>query len=360
MDPKNKKILFTGDKYLYSGQHMPELMDWIERVVSMDFSKTVPEQKDMQIEAPKNINHEFLAEMDKEKCFSRRSFEKWERIMHSHGASLREVFCLRYGKFDRCVDVVVYPSEASQVQQIVTLADKHNVVLVPYGGGTNVTQALLLTTQQNENRMIVSLDMSRMNQVLWVDKDNMTACVQAGIRGQDLERDLKTQGVVSGHEPDSSEFSTMGGWLSTRASGMKKNTYGNIEDIVQGMTLVTPKGTFAKKAHWPRVSAGPDFDQTILGHEGNLGVITECIIRVKKAPEVAIFNALIFPDFEIGQKFMEEMAKQKIYPSSLRLMDNVQFQFGQALKPREPSAAKRIIGEIKKFFLLNVKGFKPD
>jgi len=65
--------------------------------------------------------------------------------------------------------------------------------------------------------------------------------------------------VVSGHEPDSIEFSTLGGWLATRASGMKKNTYGNIEDIVQDMTLVTPSGTFKKAEHWPRVSAGPDF-----------------------------------------------------------------------------------------------------
>jgi len=48
----------------------------------------------------------------------------------------------------------------------------------------------------------------------------------------DLERDLKQYGVVSGHEPDSMEFSTLGGWISTRASGMKKNTYGNIDDIV--------------------------------------------------------------------------------------------------------------------------------
>jgi len=108
----------------------------------------------------------------------------------------------------------------------------HNVVLIPYGGGTNVTQALYLRTHTHEKRMIVSLDMSRMNKILWVDKDNMIASVQAGIRGQDLERDLRMSGVVSGMEPDSSEYSTLGGWCATRASGMKKNTYGNIEDIV--------------------------------------------------------------------------------------------------------------------------------
>ena len=154
--------------------------------------------------------------------------------MHSHGATLREVYALRYGRFERYVDVVIYPATTDHVCKIVELAVQHNVILVPYGGGTNVTQALWLKKNNDEHmkRMVVSLDMSRMSKILWVDKDNMIACVQAGIRGQDLERDLRIHGVVSGHEPDSSEFSTLGGWISTRASGMKKNTYGNIEEIV--------------------------------------------------------------------------------------------------------------------------------
>lgn len=94
--------------------------------------------------------------------------------------------------------------------------------------------------------MVISVDMARMNAIRWVDKENQMACIQAGIMGQDLERDLKQYGMCSGHEPDSSEFSTLGGWVSTRASGMKKNTYGNIEDIVQNVTLVTPVGTYSK------------------------------------------------------------------------------------------------------------------
>ena len=97
--------------------------------------------------------------------------------MHSHGASLREVMMLRYGKFPRYVDSVLYPSSSEHCEKIVQLADKHNVVLIPYGGGTNVTQALFLSHNLHEKRMIISLDMSRMNKVLWVDKDNMVACI---------------------------------------------------------------------------------------------------------------------------------------------------------------------------------------
>lgn len=62
-----------------------------------------------------------------------------------------------------------------------------------------------------------------------------------------------------------------------------------------------------------------------MGHEGNLGVVTEAVIRIRPLPEVSEFASIVFPNFEDGTRFMEEMAKQKLYPSSLRLVDNTQF-----------------------------------
>ena len=213
------------------------------------------------------------------------------------------------------------PSSHEQCVNLVELANKHDVVLVPYGGGTNVTWALKLP--ENEKRMIVSVDMSRMNAIKWVDKENQMACVQAGIQGQDLERDLKQYGMCSGHEPDSAEFSTLGGWISTRASGMKKNTYGNIEDIVVNVTLVTSKGTYAKTNLWPRMSNGPDLNHLVMGSEGNYGIITEAVIKVKPLPEVRIFDSILFYDWESGIKFMYDVSRTKNYPTSIRLVDNV-------------------------------------
>ena len=98
----------------------------------------------MQVDPPQNVNHGFLKALEEHKCFSRWSFEKWERVMHSHGASLREVFNLRYMRFDRYVDCVLYPAEHDHVVKIVELAKIHGVMIVPFGGGTNVTQALYL------------------------------------------------------------------------------------------------------------------------------------------------------------------------------------------------------------------------
>ena len=203
---------------------------------------------------------------------------------------------------DKHVDVVLYPYSTEHCETIVKLAVKHNVMIVPFGGGTNVTKAL--TLPKDEKRMIVSVDMERMNAVKWVDKENNMACVQAGISGKDLERDLAQYGVTSGHEPDSQEFSTVGGWISTRASGMKKNTYGNIEDIVCNVTVVTPQGTLTKSALWPRVSNGPDLNHLIMGSEGNIGLITDAVLMVRPIPEKVLFESVIVPDFETGIKFM--------------------------------------------------------
>ena len=214
-------------------------------------------------------------------------------------------------------------TNAFAFQKMVDLANKHNVVLVPYGGGTNVTQALMLNPE--EKRMIVSVDMTRLSKIKWVDKTNMTACIEAGIIGQDLERELKNYGVMCGHEPDSVEFSSLGGWISTRASGMKKNTYGNIEDIVLNVRLVTSKGIYQKLSDWPRISNGPDLNHMVMGSEGNFGIITEAVLRIRPIPAVKRYGSILFYNFETGMKFMEEMAKHRIYPASIRLVDNTQF-----------------------------------
>ena len=273
-------VKIKGNRYMFGGQFMPKFHEFIKKELHADLNSFDPSQKDIE-EDPPIINHAFLEELGTEKM-SRRSFMKWERVMHSHGACLQEIFQLRYSRLDKVVDCVYYPSSTEDTERLVKLTCKHNVVLVPYGGGTNVTKSLQLDVK--ETRMIVSVDLGRMNKIHWVDKENNTACIGAGIMGQDLERELKKYGVVSGHEPDSQEFSTLGGWISTRASGMKKNTYGNIEDMLCNVTYVTPSGTYTKSQLWPRISNGPDMHNVVMGSEGNFGIITEAVLRVRPIP----------------------------------------------------------------------------
>ena len=164
---------------MFGGQILPKFPGYILEHLHIGLEDTDPEQADMEV-APPILNHDFIAELG-ETEFSRRSFMKWERIMHSHGACLQEVWQLRYTKIPKVCDMVFYPNSTEQCERLVKLACKHNVVLVPYGGGTNVTKSLQLN--QAETRMIVSVDLGRMNQIKWVDKENNMACIGAGISG---------------------------------------------------------------------------------------------------------------------------------------------------------------------------------
>lgn len=282
------------------------------------------------------------------------SLDPDDRLFRSHGHTLHEIVTLRNGSFKRIPDLVIWPKSGDQVESIVRLADEKNVVIIPYGGGTSVSGAL--ECPRNETRMIVSLDLSQMNRCLFINHRNLTARFEAGIVGQDLERHLSEFGLCVGHEPDSFEFSSLGGWVATKASGMKKNIYGNIEDILVHVKMVTTRGVLERGCEVPRIAAGPDIHHFILGSEGTLGVITEVTLKVRPLPQVKKYNSLVFPDFESGVNLMREVAKRRLRPASIRLMDNQQFLFGQALKPQPDSLIASIMDSFKKMYLSLVKG----
>lgn len=351
---KDGQVKLTGSRYLFSGQQLPKFREWVEKEINIDLNINTPAQVEIPIAEPKLVQ-EFLSDIKGK--VDEVNVDKICRLTHSHGHTMQEIYALRHGQLDRVVDAVVYVANHEQAEVLVQAAVRHNVVLIPYGGGTNVTQALLC--DKNEQRMIVSVDMQRMNHVKWVDRKNMTACIEAGIMGRDLEKELARYQVVLGHEPDSVEFSTLGGWISTRASGMKKNIYGNIEDIVLNIKIVTPSGTITKNSDYPRISSGPDLNQIILGSEGNYGIITEAIVRVREVPKVRNYNSIVFNNWETGVKFMYDVARSRQWPASMRLIDNIQFQFGMALKPAVASKFKEYLDHIKKYYLLEVKKINP-
>ena len=110
------------------------------------------------------------------------------------------------------------------------------------------------------------------------------------------------------------EFSTLGGWVATRASGMKKNVYGNIEDLVVRIRMVTPQGIMEKQCQVPRISSGPDIHHMILGSEGILGVVTEVTLRIRPLPEAKVYGSVVFPNFDAGVHSLREIALKRLCP----------------------------------------------
>ncbi|XP_064551908.1 alkyldihydroxyacetonephosphate synthase [Drosophila montana] len=345
-------ICFKGDKYPLAGCELPNFTKWVRSKFDLrvDHTNAYP-QLPPTYPAPVE-NAPFLNEL--RGCTKvEHSQEGVDRLVRCHGQTLNDIYSLWHNKFRRIPDLVVWPRCHDEVVQLVRLAHKHNVMLLPFGGGTSVSGAI--TCPQEEQRMICVLDTSQMNRLLWLNRENLTVCFESGVVGQDLERVLREQGLTVGHEPDSYEFSTLGGWVATRASGMKKNVYGNIEDLVVRVRMVTPAGTLERECSAPRVSCGPDFNHIILGSEGTLGVITEVVLKVRPLPPVQRYGSLVFPDFEQGVLFMREVARRRCQPASVRLMDNEQFLFGQALKP-EKSWLASCLDAVKQRYVTVWKG----
>lgn len=356
--PASNVCQVTGDRYKISGHKLPVLYDWFSKVIGANLDRKSLAQPEMTADQiPKAIiNDSFM--LDLKKTNISYSDDPQDRLFRAHGHTMDELFILRYGKFERIPDIVIWPESQEDVEVLVKLATDYNVAIIPFGGGTSVTWALVCP--KNEKRMIVSLDTSQLNKILWIDEKNLTACIQSGINGQELERLLAEKGFCTGHEPDSMEFSTLGGWIATRASGMKKNQYGNIEDLLVHLTLVTPKGTIKKSCQVPRISSGPDIHHFILGSEGTLGVITDATLKIRPLPPVVKYGSVVFPSFDEGVKFMREVAKQRCSPASLRLLDNAQFLFGQALKTENNSFLQSAVDGFKKFYITKLKGFNPE
>uniref|UniRef100_A0A671PUG6 Alkylglycerone-phosphate synthase n=1 Tax=Sinocyclocheilus anshuiensis TaxID=1608454 RepID=A0A671PUG6_9TELE len=354
---KKGQAEFTGKRYRLSGLILPSLKDWFEGTFGANLQHKSPATPTVNLSAvaPPDLNEPFVEDL--KAAGVAMSHDPEDRVFRAHGHCLHEIFALREGRIGRVPDMVVWPSCHKDVEKIVELACKHNVCLIPYGGGTSVSSAL--ECPREETRSIVSLDTSQMNRILWIDEKNLTAHVEAGIIGQDLERQLNERGYCTGHEPDSMEFSSLGGWVATRASGMKKNIYGNIEELVVHIKMVTPRGVIEKSCLGPRMSTGPDIHHFILGSEGTLGVVTEVTLKIRPIPEYQKYGSVVFPNFQQGVACLREVARQRCAPASIRLMDNEQFQFGHALKPQVSSIFTSFLDGLKKFYITKFKGFDP-
>ncbi|XP_058813417.1 alkyldihydroxyacetonephosphate synthase-like [Topomyia yanbarensis] len=352
---QNGQMSFIGDRYPICGRRLDNFRDWVVGMFNIDPAMTnqaaVP-----PTEFPDPIrNKAFLVDLSEAGVDY--SEEGMDRTMRCHGQTLTDVESLRKHKYKRLPDVVIWPNCHDQVVQIVEMASQHNVALIPVGGNTSVS--LASTTPTIYDRTIAVVDMTQMNRLLWLSEDNLTACFEVGIVGQDIERELGMLGFTLGHEPDSHEFSTLGGWIATRASGMKKNRYGNIEDIVVRAKMVTGNGQLEKQFTAPRVSIGPDFDHLIFGSEGTYGIVTEAVVKIRHLPEVRRYESLVFSDLETGVSFLREVAEKRLQPSSIRLLDNIQFKCGVLLDP-PGSWYTGFLEYAKHFYLTTICGFQMD
>ena len=278
----------------------------------------LPRLEDVSLKAGRiSVPDEFLA-------FS--SSDTKERLLHTYGKSYRDVVRGYHGDFSNAPDWVSFPSTEDEISALFSYCAAERIAVIPYGGGTSVVGGVEAAVGDSF-RGVVSLDMRRFDRVLEVEPVSKLARIQAGIRGPAIEAGLAPHGFSLRHFPQSFEFSTLGGWIATRAGGHFATLYTHIDDLVSSIRVVTPSGVWSSR-RLPASGAGPSPDRLILGSEGIFGVITEAWVRVQAKPRYRASASVGFDQFDVGVRACRKIAQAGLYPSNCRLLDRLDAMLG--------------------------------
>jgi alkyldihydroxyacetonephosphate synthase len=245
------------------------------------------------------------------------SDDRHERVCHALGKAYRDVVRGFRGKFENPPDLVALPRDESEIEAVLSWAEAEGAAVVPFGGGTSVVGGV---EGRLGERPFVSLDLRRLDRVLEVDATSLAARIQAGATGPGLERQLREHGLTLRHFPQSFEYSTLGGWVATRAGGHFATLYTHIDDLVESVRAMTPRGSWESR-RLPGSGAGPSPDRALIGSEGILGVIAEAWVRVRPRPQFKVSCGVEFDDFLAAAGAVRAISQSGLNPANCRLLD---------------------------------------
>ncbi|WP_201540836.1 FAD-binding oxidoreductase [Psychrobacter sp. 1044] len=242
------------------------------------------------------------------------------RLRHARGQSFPDWIAMHGGDFEAFPDGVAFPESTADVETLLKLASEHDLIVIPFGGGTSVAGHI---NPQKGSRPVLTIAMSKMDQLIDLDSESQIATFGAGTQGPAVEAQLDEYGYRLGHYPQSWELSTLGGWIAARSSGQQSLGYGRIEQMFAGGTLVTPQGVL-NIADIPASAAGPDLREMMMGTEGRAGIFTEVKMRVQSQPEEELFKVAFLPNWEAGKEVLRQAVQKNIRLSMLRLSNAVE------------------------------------
>ncbi len=253
------------------------------------------------------------------------STDTHDRAVHSLGKSYSDVVLGFRGRYAHPPDFVARPRDEGDIERLLAWCAAERVAAIPFGGGTSVVGGVEPAVDSSYNGAI-SIDLARLDRVLEVDPVSRAARIQAGATGPSLEAQLAEHGLTLRHFPQSFEYSTLGGWIATRAAGHFATVWTHIEDFLESARALTPAGVWASR-RLPGSGAGPSPDRLLAGSEGALGVITEAWVRVQPRPTHRASAGVRFPTFEQGAECVRELSQAGLHPSNCRLIDPAEARF---------------------------------
>ena len=245
-----------------------------------------------------------------------------DRVRHTYGQGYRDLVRGFHGEFAAAPDAVAEPETEDEIKDVLAWATAERVAVVPYGGGTSVVGGVECDPQGDGAAYsgVVSLSVRALDSVREVDETSRTALIEAGATGPEINDQLAEYDLQLRHYPQSYEFSTLGGWIATRAGGHFATRYTHIDDFVESVRMVTPSGSFETR-RLPASGAGPDPNRLVLGSEGTLGVVTEAWMRVQPRPPYRARASVTFRDFDAAVAATRDIVQARLYPANCRLLD---------------------------------------
>jgi len=347
----DEDVAFTHDD-------KPDLGPFLQRHLEIDVSRvSSPRAAFDELRMPEPILPAALrGELEAAAGAEHVSTDRLDRLVHARGKSLRDIVRHRRGALGRLPDVVVRPADEEAVAAVLRAAIDADAVVIPFGGGSNISGSL--EPPASESRTIVSLDAGQLDRVLAIDETARLARVQAGVSGPRLEEQLNARGWTLGHFPDSFSYSTLGGWIATRSSGMQSDKYGDVADLTRAVRVVMPGGVLATRPV-PATSTGPSVREMVLGSEGRLGVITEATIHVHRLPVRRTILGYLLPNWSAALAAMHEIAAGEAAASVTRVSDANETAFSFATR-KAPSPLDRVKSKALAEFLVRRRDFDLD
>jgi alkyldihydroxyacetonephosphate synthase len=247
------------------------------------------------------------------------SADPHDRASHAYGRSYRDIVRAFRGRFDHPPDVVARPAGEDDLRRLLEWCADARAAAIPYGGGTSVVGGVEPAVGDSYAGA-VSIDLGGLDRVLEADPVSRAALIQAGASGPALEGQLREHGLTLRHFPQSFEFSTLGGWIATRAGGHFATLYTHIDDLVESVRALTPRGVWESR-RLPGSGAGPSPDRLLIGSEGILGVITQAWVRVQARPQFRASAPVHFDSFAAGAHAVRALSQSGLHPSNCRLLD---------------------------------------
>jgi alkyldihydroxyacetonephosphate synthase len=244
----------------------------------------------------------------------------YDRAAHAYGKSFLETVRGLAGDYGDAPDIVAYPKNEADVAALLDWAGGAQAAVIPFGGGSSVVDGVAARIDAARHRGALTIDLREMGRVVEIDRASRAARIEGGAFGPALEAQLRPHDLTLRHFPQSFEYSTLGGWIATRSGGHFATLYTHIDDFVESLRMVTPRGVFETR-RLPGSGAGPAPERLAIGSEGILGIITEAWMRLQDRPRFRAGTAVRFADFFTAARALRVISQAGLYPANGRILD---------------------------------------